>query len=79
MSRPTEQEEQEIHKGTEALKDIANDVEAEREKSAGKSSVPSDEAEQAVEPPLENPQDEDAHLPAESGEVPVHPPARPMM
>lgn len=79
MSRPTESHDQEIRKGTEALKDIAEDVEAEREKSSGKTSLPSDEAEEAAGPPLENPEDAEDVLPEERGTVPVYPPARPMM
>ena len=79
MSRPTESEESEVREGTNALKDIAEEVEAEREQSAGKSSLPSDEAEEAAEPLLEDSQDADEVLPEEAGTTRVHPPPRPMM
>ena len=77
MSRPTENEDQEIREGTEALKDIAKDVEAEREKSSGKTSLPSDEAEEAAGPDLEGRQDAEDVAPEDEGVVPVNPAVRP--
>lgn len=77
MSGPTENEKDQVREGTETLKDIANEVEAERERSSGKTSLPSDEAEEAVEPPLKDRQDADEVLPEEEGTVPVNPAVRP--
>lgn len=77
MSDPTESNAQEVREGTEALKDIAEEVEAEREKSAGKTSIPSDEAEAAAEPPLEDTEHE--VVPEDADTTRVHPPFRPMM
>lgn len=86
MSRPTEQsEQQQVHEGTETLKDIAAEVEAEREKSSGKTSIPSDEAEQAVGPPADAAKDphavdsEDPLSPEDEDTTPVLPPVRPMI
>lgn len=79
MSRPTEHEEQEVREGTEALKDIAQEVEAEREQSAGKSSLPSDEAEEAAGPDLEGRKDPEDVAPEDEGTVPVNPVVRPMI
>lgn len=77
MSRPTENNEQEVREGTEALKSIAEDVEAEREQASGKTSLPSDEAEEAAEPLLEDRETSDGVLPEHMDTTPVHPPVRP--
>ena len=85
MSRPTDnedhasKEDQEIREGTDALKDIADEVEAEREESSGRTSLPSDEAEEAAQPPLEDRKDEDEVQPEDAGTVRVNPVVRPMM
>ncbi len=43
MPNPDEQNAQEIHEGTQALQDIADEVEAEREQAGRKASLPDDD------------------------------------
>ena len=43
MPNPEEQNEQEIHEGTQTLQDIADEVEAEREQAGRRMTVPDDD------------------------------------
>lgn len=79
MSRPSENEDQATREGTEALKDIAEDVAAEREQSGGKTSLPSDDVEEAAGPDLDSRTDPEDVPPEHEGTVPVNPAVRPMI
>lgn len=56
MSRPTENEKEEVREGTEALKDIADEVQAEREAGANPLGL-EDDAEQDVTEPASDDQE----------------------
>jgi len=64
MPNPTEQNEQEIREGTEALQAIAEDVEAEREQAGRKASLPDDDT------PEDDAETREDHEDETAGDVP---------